>query len=182
MFLPPRIAKRYAQAFLNTTQVEYAQIERIEASGKNLAHHLGALFYLKVPLKQDFGLIKAVDAFLARYRISTLLKKLVHLLARHNRLALLADVLQSIAQVYRARNNLLVCTVLSSSPLSTSQKKQIEQSIASRLQVTPYVTYGTDENLIAGIRIEAQYCVWEYSVAKKLRSLSSTVLEKVYRE
>lgn len=182
MFLVPRLANRYAQAFLNSTPVDYKQVEHIELAGKDLERRADVLFYLKIPLKHNAGLIKAIDAFLARYRVSALLKNLVHLLARQNRLALLPAVLQGIARVYRQKNGILLCRVTSAEPLSAAEKSEIEHAIASRLRVTPQVTYVSDKNLIAGVRIEAGYCVWEQSVAKALRFLSSTVLEEVYRE
>jgi len=173
------LASKYAQALLNSIfkSITYEQIGQIKNALEVLRSRKKALSFLALSHYNSQDLQNVLIAFLGKFKIDINIAPLVATLAKHKRLSLFPDVLDALITLYKQKHNICSCTIISAHILTHEQKERLTR-LAERLFCRhAEVRFLVDEGLIAGIKIESNNRVWEYSVAKQLRAIHSVLKE-----
>lgn len=168
-----KIARKYAQAFLNTSDdtLSLEKVLRIVELGNFLRAHSRMLSLLQIPVISNEIKKNALVSLAQRFDVADVINPLLDVLLIARRGNLLADVCHMIGKYYQQRNAIYEITVSSAIPVSTDQKAVIEQFLASQVKGTIIYTYKEDPKLIAGIRIQGDTILWEYSINQQLQDL-----------
>jgi len=140
-----------------------------------LKSHQQALFFLSlhhIPFELK---MKFLEKIIATFTLASEFKKLFRILLVHNRCHIIIDVLRQICSIYRRRNNVLLFTVSSSYPLKQSSLEVLTHFLASQTGSTIICVPQENKNLIAGIRMQSETYLLEYSVKKQLQHLKKTI-------
>lgn len=166
------VAKRYAQAFLQTGALQYsaAEMDQLAAWGMRLQQQRAALLVLN---KLNLAASRKIEKLIAdaRIQVQPLVQQLVALLVVHARIDYLPVVLEYAVALYRQQHNSMVFTLTSSHELSSNQMTHIQQFIASLTGAHIVLNQHRDVRLIAGVRVQSDTLLWEHSVRKQLRTL-----------
>lgn len=171
---------KYARAFLNTHcgDMTRAKLDQLTQVAQELEKLNEAFMYVTYAQKGSPEAYKSILHFLKKFDADTLLEGMVKFLAQQGRLNLLADILNGIVTLYKEDQAIVVCMVKSSCALTEDQKVLIENSIKDSLAgKQAEITYNLDPDLIAGIRIQIDDCVGEYSVAKQIGEMRNALAE-----
>lgn len=172
-----RLAQLYATAFLNIycTSITEDIYNKLIKTRLFLLENPDYLFIYKLP--RHFNLVKKqiINKLLEQFDLPAIFYKLTELLLETDRLALLPLVLHHILLGYEERNYLMPTVITSSSSISEKQARIIQDVIkqVSGKKILP--KYRIDTKLIAGIRIQSNTLLWEYSVAKQLRIIEKEI-------
>ncbi len=167
-----KLSRKYAQAYLNVAHdLTYDAVLHIVEMGKFLKAQRQALFLLSVPSISDEVKKAGLAAIMERVKAPASFMPLISLLLVTHRLYLLAEVCFTIDSLYREMHHIHTVIIASSSPLASDQKEAIEHFLAARVKGTILYTYRQDPALIAGIRIQSDTLLWEYSINQHLRDL-----------
>lgn len=167
------LAKRYAAAYLNLfdASLDLPICGRLEDIADFFKIHPTAMLVLKlstVSSKDKYDSIKAViDAF----DVPDRLLRIVQLLLTQNRLVLFPKILNQISSLYKERHNITNYTVISSDALNDQAVKGIIDFLKRITGKHILHTSKVDKELIAGIRLQSDTNLWEYSINKQLREL-----------
>jgi ATP synthase F1 delta subunit len=167
------IARKYAHAFLNVfrDQLTSEKIEQIAQMGDFLSKQQRALFLLQVPIIPDEVKKTGLFSVMERYKIAAPFTVLIDLLIASRRAHLVADICRMIDTIYKKEHRIHIFIVASSSPLASDQRVVIEQFLAARVKGTIIYRYKVVPKLIAGVRLQSDTLLWEYSVDQQLRDL-----------
>lgn len=173
------LARLYATAFFNIygKALTFDNYSHLIESRHFLLQNPDYLFIYKLP--RHFILVKKqiVNKFFGQFVLPSIFYKLTDLLLEKDRLSLLPLVLKYIEIKYREYNNLTSAVISSSCPLAKKEQEGIEEILNHVSGKKPLATYNIDKNLIGGIRIQSDTLMWEYSIAKQLR----TIEKELYR-
>ena len=122
--------------------------------------HLKKEFFINL-FKKHHAYIEGID-------------KLIDLLITDKRLMLMADILYEISHLYMQQHAIIDWTISSSDELSPEEKKSLEQFLVQKTAMQIVPTYIIDQTLIAGIRLQSDTFLWEYSVKSQLNALART--------
>jgi F0F1-type ATP synthase delta subunit len=176
------LARKYAQAFLNIfinqiTPENYADLLTLESYLRN---HRDAMVYFSLPhiaLEEKLTLFDQLEATI---KPSEPFKKLFETLIRHNRIMLAPEILIKIGEFYRERKNILHFDIDSSHELDTEAITSIKDFLArhtgKNIESQQYINH----NLIAGLRLQSDALLWEYSVRKQIHELNKLIKTKRY--
>jgi len=167
------IARKYAKAFLNLyeDQISLEDLDNIRKLEHFFASHKKVIFFLSVPNIQTITKEKLLDELFQRFNLKTLLNPLVHLLSNSKRLFLIDNILTHIKLIYKKRNDITRFTITSSHEMPPQDIKIIEKFLACQTNKTIISTYNIDKKLIAGIRLQSDTLLWEYSIGKQCNTL-----------
>ncbi len=168
------LAYKYANAFLNVynDRLNFDDIKRINSALEFLPEHPRALFLLQVPMITQAMKEKWIVYFCQRFGLVDPLKNLITLLLKHKRAYLLITVLKAIVDRYQKRHTIENIIVKSSVPLPEKYRHEIERFINQHIMGIQQYHYKVDPGLIAGIRIQSDTVLWEYSMNKRLRDIA----------
>jgi F-type H+-transporting ATPase subunit delta len=169
------IAKRYAHAFLNLYINNLTDADFIEVQHAIVffSQNRPLLALLKVPHIQSEEKIAALEQVLiANYKLPEVFKKLIALLVHNKRASLILETLEQLKKLYRAHQNIEFYKISSSHVLNGTELKTLQKFLAQKTGRTIFYTYTIDPSLIAGIRMQSNERLWEYSIKKQLASLS----------
>ncbi len=172
------LAYKYARAFLNVYGKGLAVTDAQQLA--EISHQLGNIKKFLVFADLTHLAHDAHDTimhFLAPFGVHLKLSQLVMLLAQESRLALLANVLDALVDLFQQERGIVPCAVTSAYPLTQEQKGQVEQAISGWLapRVSEMV-YKLDKNLIAGIRIQLGLTIAECSIAQEVQKMRNNAL------
>ena len=172
------IAKQYAKAYLAQygTTLTLDDFEHIKKAILFFRDHHNFMSLTSVLVEQHAAQHPLIKEVFEHFSLPESLKKIVPLLIRHKHLTLFAQVLQDICCLYLLQNNILEVTVHTAAPLSDVELEKFEnfftklsgKRIMSRVQIDP--------SLIAGVRMQSDLFLWEYSIAARLRTLRQKLL------
>ncbi len=170
------LAAKYARAFQHVyaTRLTSNDIDAMQKTIALLAHKKDALSYLKIIPGSLTSIVDALKNFLAVQNLSVL-NGMVDLLASHKRLALLVDIMKALCELYNDEHNKIVFTIISAEELTQKHKKDIHSFLEHHFHKNVTLNYRIDKKLIAGIRIESQDFLWEYSVEAHLRNIGQSL-------
>lgn len=168
------LAYKYANAFLNvySDRLNDGDIKSINNILQFLPKHPRLLFLLQVPLIKKAIKEKWLVSFCEQFNVGAPFKNLITLLLSHRRVFLLPAILNAIVNSYQKRHHIENIVIKSSIPLPVSYRHDIESFIKHYINGVHYYHYEVDPTLIAGIRIQSDTILWEYSMNKRLRDIA----------
>lgn len=168
------IARRYAQAFLRVydTFLRFEDIQKIDALAQYL-HDQRTTFIPLVRTLYGEQLLAMRDELIAlaiKNGMPSHCLQLFRVLADDGRLFLIDTVLTHIVRMYKKQHGIVTCVVRSAHPLDERAKKELQQFLARKTKQTIIIErYDIDPRLIAGIRVQGETFLWEYSLDQRLR-------------
>lgn len=167
------IAKKYAQAFWNVfpKSCPVGTIAKIEAAQKFLQTHKRTLFFLQLPQFSREKKESMVADLVGHFHLPSVFSPLLLLLTTHNRAFYIPDVLWFIIQLYKERTHSVDFSLISAQHLEEKQVESIKQFLGHLTKKNIIATPIIDPSLIAGIRLQSNHHIWEYSVRKHIKSL-----------
>ena len=170
------IAKRYAHAFLNIFPLADSDLMAVHKAIHFLDQHTEVLSLLKVPLLDKHLKVQALEGYLIeRFGLPESFKKLIMLLAAQKRSYLIIEVLRSIETLCQEQKRIESFTITSSIPLDDNELNDVQKFLAAQTKHTIVYDASHDKNLIAGIRMQSAYHLWEYSIRKQLNVLRTEI-------
>lgn len=169
------LASRYARAFIHIFggPITLDIVKKFSEIAEFIYNNKKSFFYLKVSaipdhLKKEFfiNLFKKHDAYIDG------IGKLIDLLIADKRLMLMADILYELSQLYMKQHSIIDWIISSSDELSPEEKKSLEQFLVQKTAMQIVPTYAIDATLIAGIRLQSDTFLWDYSVKSQLNALT----------
>ena len=172
------VAKQYAKAYIREyiQELSLADIENMKSAVSFFRRHHNFMSLISVIAKMQDKKQDLIDEIFSHFSLHQTLKKLVEVLIRHKRLLYFAQVLQDICCLYGTFHGILEVTIQSATPLTESEILKFEtffQKLSGRRIVS---SMQINESLIAGVRMQSELFLWEYSVAARLRKLSQKLL------
>jgi F-type H+-transporting ATPase subunit delta len=161
------LARKYAIAFVNVYDQKIP--ESLYDEIKNLASELYQRKNLLISLTVPGISYETKYHALKRLLPASYFNSLIQLLLQDNRIIILPEVLDYIAQEYYKRHTIIVCTITSSHVLDQSAVDAIVHFLTVQTESVIKYTLIIDHNLIAGIRVQSDQFVWEYSIRKQLQ-------------
>ncbi len=170
------LSRRYAKAYLNTygNAFDLATSNRAEQAALFLKNTPEAQLVLKLSSVQIEFLQKALQAVFTYYQLPESLNALVILLIEHNRLALCAKILEQISNIYREREGISTYQIISPMALDRNALENILAFLKKHSGSAIIYNEIIDPSLIAGIRLQSDTLLWEYSIKQQLNQLQHT--------
>jgi len=173
------LASKYAKAFLNLfiDEVSLKDYKHLATLEQFLKDRREALAFLALPHIDPVAKQKALASVIEKFGLPDCFNRLVNILVKSGRSFLFPSILRAIAQLYRKRKGIEDFVIQSSSPLDEQSLHAIETFLAYKTNEQILSDHEINTTLIAGIRLKSENYLWEYSVAKKLRSIMMSPLE-----
>jgi F0F1-type ATP synthase delta subunit len=167
------LARLYATAFFNThgAAFSFSEYQALEEEGLFLIRHPYALFVFKLPALFDGVKISLLKSFFEEKKLSTLFQPLTDLLLKHQRLFLLPGIIKQLQVLYRERKHIEVFSIKTSHALTNEQRDLLKKILEHKTNSHILTHHRCDSRLIAGIRMQSDTLLWEYSIAKQLRTI-----------
>ncbi len=176
MIMAVELARKYAQAFMRTqhehiTKKDYDAIVKARDA---IAQKIYIVKLLDVPTMSAEEKDTCIKKLVEYYALPRSFVGLLQLLCKHGRVALFGGVLDAISKLYQEEHNAIVVTIYTSSEVTDKELGIIKNFIAAQTKKDVVVSHVITPSLIAGVRIESDQFVWDYSVQKQLRSILTT--------
>lgn len=172
------VAKQYAKAYYLEfgDQLKFEDIERIKSVIVFFRKHHNFMSLVSLLLDPDKSSNVVLDELFEQFMIPQTLKKLISVLILHKRLVFFSQVLQDICCLYFLKNNILEVTISTAAPLEQHELEQFENFFIKHSGKSIKSNVVIDESLIAGVRMQSDLFLWQYSVAARLQSLRQKML------
>lgn len=171
-------ANRYAQAFLNLFDLHEGDIENIKRASDFLEHHREMFSLLKVPLLDAQIKMNALKKYLLQqFSLPISFQPLIKALVLQKRTYLIQLILLEIINLYEERKGLESFTIASSCALNDTELETIKTFLATHTHHNIICTPLVNTDLIAGVRMQSNNHLWEYSIRKQLAAIKSRMLE-----
>ncbi|MBN1549140.1 ATP synthase F1 subunit delta [Candidatus Babeliales bacterium] len=173
------LAKRYACAFVNVAGDALGKddIQVLAGISAMLNKQRGILFFLTLPLMNAQVVERALCALFDHCSVGELLKKITLLLIQHKRVILLPDVLRYIELLCKDKACCKTFTITSSDELSDQQLRDIVVYLERETAHKVLYTHSVDKGLIAGLRLQSDTLLWEYSVKKNIETIRRSMID-----
>jgi ATP synthase F1 delta subunit len=171
------LAQKYAQAYMNifgnkfTSDKENKLMAFVAAYKQNPAK----FFYLGLHSLAPAVKTNLIGQEMQKFGLTQPLQPLIALLAQQGRLGLLVDVFQALVVLYKKMHGIIDVTVKSAQPLDESSLDVIRKFLMERTGKQVHMIPCIDPSLIAGVRLQGDDFVWEYSIAKQLQTFAVQV-------
>ena len=176
-------AKQYAKAFLRTYQSELTldAVLLIEKAVLRMKDDRHLLSMLQVILHGSFH-EKPIQLWCSHFQLPDSVYRLIRLLYKRTKLFLLVNVMQDICCLYFLEHGIVEVAVTSATALTDDQKKSFEQFFSAQSGKQVLSQYYVDPALIAGVRMQADCYLWEYSIADRIKTVHQKLLSEGYYE
>ncbi|MDP3788722.1 MAG: ATP synthase F1 subunit delta [Candidatus Chromulinivorax sp.] len=177
-FSQSELAKKYAHAYLNvfSDQHTFQDFCSLWRASQFLSEHHSLLFYLSLSMIHEADKKRFIDLFFEKFHLFDSLKQLFYLLLQNKHIFLAADVLRDIYGLYKIKHNIADLQVTSSSDLSEEKLEEIKQFFTKLSGQRVEIRYAVHPGLVAGIRLQTETLLWEYSIAQQLRKLKQELI------
>lgn len=167
------IAKKYATAFMNVFPKAFtlADIGKIENAQQFLQKNKRTLFFIQLPQFDDARKKSMIIDLVGHFSLPPMCKNLFLLLIAHNRSFYIPDVLWFVSELYKKQTNSVDFSIKSAHALDQQQYESIKQFLGRLMNKNIIATPMIDTSLIAGLRLQSNNNLWEYSVRKQIRTL-----------
>ena len=175
-----RLAQKYARAFLNIfkSDINSEFIEKTFNLYKFLREHKESEVYLRLSAitnqKKKQVLVKLLESFELE---NSSLVKLIDTLIAKNRVYIISDILKYIVKIANQQNNIVKADFRFSHQLPDATKQSIERFFEKKLKKKIIYNYILDKSLIAGVRLNTDNYLWQYSIRQQLDKLKSLFKE-----
>jgi F-type H+-transporting ATPase subunit delta len=172
------LAKKYAHAYLNVygNQHTFQDFCSLWRASQFLSEHHSLLFYLSLSMIHEVDKKRFIDLFFEKFHLFDSLKQLFYLLLKNKHIFLAADVLRDIYGLYKIKHNIADLQVTSSSDLSEEKIEEIKSFFTKLSGQHVVIRYSVNPGLVAGIRLQTETLLWEYSIAQQLRKLKQELI------
>ena len=173
------IARKYAMAFMQTVGGSFGEqdLRKTIAIKKFLRKNRSILFFLNMPLFDKKLIDATLDTLLHGLSTRKMLERLMVIIIKQRRAAMLPDVLHHIADLYSIKSGTMHFTIKSSHELSQESLQAAGQFLEEKTGDRIMYDHHVDQNLIAGIRMMSSNLLWEYSVQQQVKRLMRTVTD-----
>jgi F-type H+-transporting ATPase subunit delta len=167
------IAKKYAQAFLNIfiDDISMEDFHNFCDASHFFSRNKQLLFFLAWPAVHNNVKVQAMHQAFERFKLGKPFTRLIDILSLHKRTYLVLDVLKQLCSLYKERKGIMLFTVAGSHKLANDDLEIIKQFLANVTGRDIIYNYAIDKNLIAGIRMQSDTFLWEYSINRQLAQL-----------
>lgn len=171
------LAKKYATAFLNIylSKISLDDYHAIKSAADYFAHHYCFFFLLNTPTipttTKRTTLIKLFDEL----RLPSALQPLIELILKHHRLFLIPALFKQLTMVYENRKKIIPFTFFSSHVLTKKELETLSTFLEKKINRTVMYKQVYNKKLIAGVRMQSDIFLWEYSIAKQLKALRNII-------
>jgi F-type H+-transporting ATPase subunit delta len=169
------VAKKYAQAFMTVfpKSCTFNDIKKIELAYNFLQTHKRTLFFLQLPQFDEERKKSMVADLIDYFSLPHDFAAIILLLIKHNRSFYIPDVLRWITQLYKDQIQNIEFSIKSAHDLTDKQVESIklflEHLVTKKIIGIPSV----DTSLIAGLRLQSNDYLWEYSIRKQIKALQA---------
>lgn len=169
------IAKKYAQAFINIfpKAISFNDLKKIEAAQSFLQTHKRTLFFLQLPQFDQERKKSMVVDLIDYFSLPQDLVDLICLLIEHNRSFLIPEALVWITLIYKERINSVTFSVQSAHEIDTHQLESIKHFLSYLTHKKIIAVPSLNTSLIAGLRLQSNEHLWEYSVRKQIKAVQA---------
>lgn len=177
-FSQSELAKKYAHAYLNTfgDQHTFQDFCTLWRASQFLLEHHSLLFYLSLSMIHEVDKKRFIDLFFEKFHLFDSLKQLFYLLLKNKHIFLAADVLRDIYGLYKIKHKIADLQVTSSSDLSEEKMEEIKNFFTKLSGQHVVIRHSVNQGLVAGIRLQTETLLWEYSIAQQLRKLKQELI------
>ena len=174
------VARKYARAFLKvfSAQIKKDDFARLESISAILERKKGLVLFLRLGIIPPAIKAETVIQLLHENHLFFPWDILIHALLKHKRIVILTLVFAYIKRFYFEMIDTLIWHVSSSVPLDLESQKTIEEFLIAKTNKKSECSYHIDKKLIAGVRMQTDTLLWEYSIAKKLRKAHVFLIEQ----
>lgn len=172
------VAKQYAKAYFAEFghQLKYNDIERIKAVITFFRKHHNFMSLVSLIQASNNNSNLVIEELFELFLLPFTLKKLINLLILHKQLVIFSQVLQDICCLYFLKNKTLEVTITAAIELEDQELKQFENFFIKLSGCKIISNVIIDESLIAGIRMQSDLFLWQYSIKNRLQKLRQNVL------
>jgi len=172
------LARRYAQAFMNTYRAECTLSVRqhLQELSAFLRTHNRIIFFLSVSSIPIDTKMNAISFLIEQFALPGCVHKMITLLLKNRRIFLLKYMLDAFEELYQKEHNISFFEMRSAHPLSTDQRTFLRDFLRARTGRDIIYKYVLDPRLIAGIRMHNKTHMWEYSIAARLCAVKLSLM------
>lgn len=167
------MAKKYATAYLNIYEPTLTQddMRALSAAFSFLKSHRNFML-LVCTLSADKGaMVRVFEKLVTYFSLPSSIQTLMQLLLKHKRICFLTAVLQDICCLYKMRHNIIEVEIQTADDLDPDAVKEFERFFEHLSGKKVESEIRVDRSLIAGVRLQSDFLLWDYSVASRLRAL-----------
>lgn len=169
------IAKKYAQAFINVfpKAFGFGDLKKIEAAQFFLQTHKRTLFFLQLPQFDQERKNSMVADLIDYFSLPQGFTAIILLLIEHNRSFYIPDVLLWITKLYKDQINSAEFSIQTAQPVDDKQIESIKQFLSHLTHKKIIGVPSINTSLIAGLRLQSNDHLWEYSIRKHIKALQA---------
>jgi len=171
-----QIARKYARAFLrvNHQRMNPDVVAAMVAFVADCRDQRQQFFYVWLSSMSIFAKKEIIRTWARRHNLNDLLDSLIKLLAEQGRLLLFIDVIEQIIIVHNEKQGIVEVRCFTAQPLLQEQLTNIRDFLNRLTGKTIVLVPVIDSSLIAGIRLQSETFLWEYSVAQQLQAMCAS--------
>lgn len=174
------VAKKYAQAYLHSFEnnLDLAEVQNFKTAIKFFRYHNDFLSIVSILATKKDGACLLLEEIKTHFNLPDSIRKLIQILVKHRKLDIFDKVLQDIYCSYMLKNNILEVTIATAQELEEDQKIRFEEffkKLSGKKIVSSTIV---DESLIAGIRMQSDIFLWEYSIKSRIAKISRNMLDE----
>ena len=180
-----RLARVYAQAILDAAEKAGCRNEVLDEL-RSLATEVlpkvpaaaGVFASPRVSIEEKGAMI---DKICAGHVLPTTLHSL-HVLARHDRLGMLAAVAAAASQLAEERDGLKRAEFTTAVPLDAAEREQVVADTAKALGLRLAPTFTVNPDVLGGLVVRVEDTVYDHSVATSLNRLGDSLKQRSIHE
>jgi len=175
------ISKKYALAYIQVFDefLDETILDKFKVAYEFLSKNTNMLFLLSSYDLAQEEKQKIATTFVHFFSFHQSMHKLINLLLEKKHICFLAEILRDAYCCYKKNKNIEDLVITSSSIISQKDQEELKQFFMNLSDKKYRVTLKQNADLIAGIRMQSDTFLWEYSVAKKMKKLRFDLLKKV---
>jgi ATP synthase F1 delta subunit len=174
------LSKKYAQAYLQEYQdsLTLEQVQSFKPVIQFCRDHNNFLSVISVLVGKQPGFEELLEEMRIYFSLPMSIQKLMKLLIKRKKINIFAQILQDIYCLYMLHNNTHELTITTAETLEEDQKKRFEDFFKKLSGKKIISTAMIDESLIAGIRMQTDHFLWEYSIKSRMAQISRKMLDE----
>lgn len=172
------VAKQYAKAYVAEfgSVLTLDDMTSIKSAIRFFRLHNNFMSLVNILVVDQSSTQNIIPDLLNHFKLHLSFKKLINVLIKHKRLLFFPQVLQDICCLYFVKNNILEVTIFTADVLEQEELRQFELFFAKLSEKKIISTLVLDKSLIAGICMQSDLFLWEYSIANRLKKLHQNML------
>jgi F-type H+-transporting ATPase subunit delta len=175
-------ATRYAKALFDVGIQEQADLAKLGADLSAMAQVLAGHTELRLATERagvtDASRIAVMDAISDQLGVAPQVKKLIALLTRTRKLALVPDLSETYNERLLAHQNIVRADVTSAAPLSSEKTRALQDSLSTVTGKKVELTLNVDPDLLGGVVARIGSTVYDGSVKTQLAHMRQELVKQ----